>query len=150
MQHFAIRQDATSKYPPCMPDIYAERAACPLYTAIGVIDGRWKPMIYQRLLDRPHGFGELQRAMPRITTKVLRQQLREMAADDLIAREDLTPRMLGVRYSLTRHGRTLGPVFEALWTWGRRHLGRPGRGRGTTVTAPVSRPDPAATAPRTH
>ena len=133
-----------------MPDIYAERAACPLYTAITVVGGRWKPMIYQRLLERPHGFGELRRAMPRITTKVLREQLRQMAADDLIAREDLSPRTLGVRYSLTRHGRTLGPVFEALWTWGRRHLARPGRGRGTAVIAPASRPDHGAAATRTH
>jgi hypothetical protein len=27
-------------------DAYDERGACPLYTAIAVIDGRWKPMIY--------------------------------------------------------------------------------------------------------
>jgi DNA-binding HxlR family transcriptional regulator len=56
-------------------DSYQERTACPLYTAIGVIEGRWKPMIYQRLGRRPHGFGELQRAMPRVTAKVLREQL---------------------------------------------------------------------------
>ena len=32
---------------------YQERAACPVYTAIGVIEGRWKPMIFQRLT--PYG-----------------------------------------------------------------------------------------------
>ena len=52
-------------------DSYREREACPLYTAIGVISGRWKPMILQRLAKGPHGFGELQRAMPRVTAKVL-------------------------------------------------------------------------------
>jgi DNA-binding HxlR family transcriptional regulator len=69
-------------------DIYKERAACPLYTAIAVIDGRWKPMIFQRISERPRGFGALRRAMPRVTTKVLREQLRQMIADDLIEREE--------------------------------------------------------------
>ena len=63
-------------------DAYIERAACPLYTAIAVIDGRWKPMIFQRLLERPRGFAELRRAIPHVTAKILREQLRQMLADD--------------------------------------------------------------------
>jgi DNA-binding HxlR family transcriptional regulator len=119
-------------------DAYRERAACPLYTAIAVIDGRWKPMIYQRLMTSPHGFGQLKRAMPRVTTKVLRQQLRQMIADDLVARQELTPSLLGVRYRLTAHGRSLMPVFEALWRWGTSHLARPGARLGTTASAPIA------------
>jgi DNA-binding HxlR family transcriptional regulator len=117
--------------------VYEERAACPLYTAIGVIDGRWKPMIFQRLSEHPHGFGELRRAMPRVTTKVLREQLRQMMADDLVMCELLTPKRLGVRYTVTPYGRSLGPVFEALWRWGRRHLARRGPRRGTMVAPPM-------------
>src|SRR5215510_13804809 len=104
--------------------IYQERAACPLYTAIAVIEGRWKPMIFQRLSERPRGFGELRRAMPRVTTKVLREQLRQMIADDLVARVQLRPARLGVRYTVTPYGRSLEPVFNALWQWGTQHLGR--------------------------
>ena len=117
--------------------IYDERAACPLYTAIAVIDGRWKPMIFQRLSEHPHGFGELRRAMPRVTTKVLREQLRQMMADDLVMCESLTPKRLGVRYTVTPYGRSLGPVFEALWRWGTRHLARRDVRRGTMVAPPV-------------
>src|SRR5215212_9756025 len=116
---------------------YDERAACPLYTAIAVIDGRWKPMIYQRLMSGPHGFGQLKRAMPRVTTKVLRQQLRQMIADDLVARQELSPARLGVRYRLTPHGRSLMPVFQALWSWGTRHLARSGPRRGTIASSPT-------------
>ena len=76
---------------------YVERAACPLYTAIAVIEGRWKPMVFQRLLERPRGFGELRRAIPRVTTKVLREQLRQMMADDLITRDELGRPNLGGR-----------------------------------------------------
>jgi DNA-binding HxlR family transcriptional regulator len=122
-----------------MPDAYQERRACPLYTAISVIDGRWKPMIYQRLTRRPHGFGELRRAMPRVTSKVLREQLRQMVADGLVVKEELSPKRLGVRYRVTRHGRTLGPVLVALWSWGTRHLKRPNAAIGTVAYSPQSR-----------
>ena len=105
---------------------YQERATCPVYTAIGVIEGRWKPMIFQRLAVRPHGFGELQRAIPSVTVKVLREQLRQMQADGLLVKQQLTPASAGVRYRLTPHGRTLQAVFVALWRWGTRHLARQG------------------------
>jgi DNA-binding HxlR family transcriptional regulator len=120
-------------------DGYQERAACPLYTAIAVIAGRWKPMIFQRLGPGPRGFGELRRAVPGVTSKVLREQLRQMQADGLLARRPLIPAARGVRYELTSYGRTLGPVFAHLSTWGARHLARPDAGRGTIVRPPALR-----------
>lgn len=36
-----------------MEDSSRERAACPPYTAIGVVAGRWKPMLFQRLFASP-------------------------------------------------------------------------------------------------
>jgi DNA-binding HxlR family transcriptional regulator len=113
-----------------------ERATCPLYTAIAVIDGRWKPMLFQRLSDQPRGFGELHRMLPGVTKKVLREQLRQMQADDLVHRRQLSPTSAGVRYSLTSYGRRLGPVFETLWRWGSSHLARRGATRGTRVPPP--------------
>ncbi len=117
---------------------HQERAACPLYTAIGVIDGRWKPMIMQRLAVGPHGFGELQRSMPRVAAKVLREQLRQLQADGLVSRTQLSPARLGVKYRVTPYGRTLNPVFNALWRWGVRHLARPGAARATAIRPPAT------------
>ena len=101
---------------------YAERVRCPLYTAIQAIQGRWKPMIFQRLSGRALGFGELRRSMQGVTAKVLRQQLRQLESDGLVERRG--PPKLGLRvlYQLTPHGRTLDPVFECLWAWGVAHL----------------------------
>src|SRR5438128_11768563 len=95
-------------------DVYQERGACPLYTAIGVVSGRWKPMILQRLGGGPLGFGALQQTMPRVTAKVLREQLRQLQADGLITRKELTPAYRGVRYQLTPYAKTLNPGFNAL------------------------------------
>lgn len=121
--------------------IYDERDACPLYTAIGVISGRWKPMIMQRLAAGPQGFGELQRAMPRVTKKVLREQLRQLEADNLVSRRALSPARLGVRYQLTPYAATLNPVFNQLLKWGVEHLGRPETANGTRLSRPASSPN---------
>ena len=102
----------------------AERERCPLYTAIQVIAGRWKPMIFQRLSGGGRGFGELRRSMPGVTIKVLRQQLRELESDDLVKKAVSPMPRLKVRYELTEHGLTLGPVLETLWSWGVTHLAR--------------------------
>ena len=101
---------------------YVERDRCPLYTAIRVIEGRWKPMIFQRLIGRALGFGELRRSMQGVTAKVLREQLRQLESGGLVERRG--PPKLGLRvlYQLTPHGRTLDPVFESLWAWGVAHL----------------------------
>jgi len=119
-------------------DVREERAACPLYTAIGVIEGRWKPMLFQRLGRRPSGFGELHRAMPGISRKVLTEQLRQMECDDLIVRHEKGDRLGSVLYQLTPYGETLMPVFTALWSWGTQHLARDGAERGTAVRPPES------------
>jgi DNA-binding HxlR family transcriptional regulator len=120
-----------------MRNVYEERAACPLYTAIAVIDGRWKPMIFQRLSASPLGFGALRRALPGITTKVLREQLRQMMADDLVAREARDAAAHGaVRYRVTTHGQSLGPIFESLWLWGRGHLLHRRAAGGTRAVPP--------------
>jgi len=107
-----MRQNGTS---------HSERDRCPLYTAISAIQGRWKPMIFRRLGEGPLGFGELRRAMPGVTIKVLRQQLRELEAEGLVDRS-VREKPLGVTYQISPHGQTLGPVFETLWTWGSLHL----------------------------
>jgi DNA-binding HxlR family transcriptional regulator len=101
---------------------YVERDKCPLYTAIQVIEGRWKPMIFQRLERGALGFGELRRSMAGVTTKVLRQQLRQLEADDLVARIAAPKPGFRVQYQVTPHGKTLQPVLECLWTWGGTHL----------------------------
>ena len=104
--------------------IYIEREKCPVYAAIRVIEGRWKPMIFRRLGERALGFGELRRAMPGVTIKVLRQQLRQLETHGIVKRSVVQRPALRTQYRLTPHGRNLGPVFESLWAWGVVHLAR--------------------------
>jgi len=113
-----------------------ERAGCPLYTAIGVIEGRWKPMLFQRLAEGPCGFGALHRALPGVSRKVLAEQLRQMERDDLLVRREIGDPLGSVQYELTPYGATLKPVFRTLWEWGARHLGRDDAILGTLIKPP--------------
>ena len=98
-------------------------------------------MLFQRLARRPHRFGELRRAMPGVSRKVLLEQLRQMHADGLVARRRVpTISGEGVQYRLTTYGATLGPVFTMLWKWGMVHLARHRASHGTVVRPPVTRP----------
>ena len=121
---------------------YGERDRCPVYTAIRVIEGRWKPMIIRRLGEADLVFGELRRTMPGVTIKVLRQHLRQLDADGVMTRSVEQRPALRVRYRLTQHGRTLGPVFESLWAWGVVHLARLENGKISGLDTDV-RFDPA-------
>ena len=105
-------------------------------------------MLFQRLLGQPRGFGELHRMLPGVTKKVLREQLRQMQADDLVQRRQLSPASTGVRYTLTPYGRTLAPVFEMLWRsgivtshsrrCGARHDGRSSHQPGMSAVAALA------------
>jgi len=67
-------------------------------------------------------FGELQRALPGITQKMLTQQLREMEDDGIIHRQVYAQIPPKVEYSLTPVGVSLQPILYAMHEWGVKHL----------------------------
>lgn len=91
------------------------------------IGGRWKILIIRRLLDQgEHGFNELQRALPRVTAKMLAQQLQELEADEIVVRTELvsTPPKT-TRYGLSGLGMALRPTIDAMSAWGVMVISRP-------------------------
>ena len=95
---------------------------CGLDAAMGVIGGKWKVSILWALGTRPMRFGELRRALPGITEKVLTATLRELEGDAIVHREvhDAVPPH--VEYSLTPRGRTLNTALAPLGAWGNANI----------------------------
>ena len=96
---------------------------CPVEAALDVIGGKWKPLILWALGDNVLRFGELQKSLPGVNTKMLTKQLRELEGDGVISRTvypEVPPR---VEYAITDFGRTLIPILDALCTWGAEYLG---------------------------
>ena len=87
-------------------------------TALRLLEGRWKLVILFHLFGgKVRRFSELERAIPKITQKMLGQQLRRMELDGIVARKaypEVPPR---VEYSLTAWGQALCPALEAILKW---------------------------------
>jgi DNA-binding HxlR family transcriptional regulator len=97
---------------------------CPLTAALAAISGKWKLIIIYWLAEAPRHFAGLRQLMPSISQKVLTEQLRELASDDIVNRESQGPVPAPVMYSLTDYGRSLMPVVEQVRRWGRGHIER--------------------------
>jgi DNA-binding HxlR family transcriptional regulator len=74
------------------------------------------------LLQKPHGFGELQRACDNVANKTLATQLRELERDGLISRTVNNDARRSVSYAPTEDGVAIQPVIRALVEWGNRRL----------------------------
>jgi DNA-binding HxlR family transcriptional regulator len=97
------------------------RPTCPVECTLAVIGGRWKVLIFRELFTGTKRFNQLHRALPRITQKMLSQQLRELVRDGLVVRKVYPQVPPKVEYSLTDAGRSLKPILASMDAWGRRH-----------------------------
>ena len=91
---------------------------CPIGATLKILSGKWKVLILFSLYDGTKRFNELRREIPNITQRMLTNQLRELEEDKIINRKVYPEVPPKVEYSLTDIGKTLGPVFERLKTWG--------------------------------
>ncbi len=92
--------------------------SCPVEATLGVIGGKWKPLILWQLKEETLRYNALQQTLPGISPRMLTKQLRELEKDGLVNRymyPEIPPR---VEYSLTDFGKTIIPVLESLAQWG--------------------------------
>ena len=95
---------------------------CGLEAALAVVGGKWKPIVLWQLAPEPRRFGALRRLVTGISEKMLIQQLREMEADGIVAREDFREVPPRVEYSLTPLGVSLSDALRPLCEWGKEHM----------------------------
>lgn len=94
---------------------------CPhFHAAIELIGKRWTGAIVCALTEGPLRFGELTRAVPGLSDRLLSQRLRELEDEGLVAREVEDGSPVRVTYSLTEAGAELRPVIAELKLWAQR------------------------------
>jgi DNA-binding HxlR family transcriptional regulator len=96
-------------------------AVCPhFHHAIELIGKRWTGAIVCALTEGSMRYGELGKAIPGVSDRLLSQRLRELEEEGLVEREVEAGTPVRVTYSLTAAGQQLDPVFSELKSWARR------------------------------
>lgn len=96
-------------------------AVCPhFHCAIELIGKRWTGAIVVALTERPMRYGELGKAVPGLSDRLLSQRLRELEEEGLVERHVEAGTPVRVTYSLTVVGQELDPVLSELKSWARR------------------------------
>ena len=90
---------------------------CSMELTLDIIGGKWKPIIIWYLGKSPLRFNELKRTLPKITQKMLTQQLRSLEENGLINRHVFSQVPPKVEYSLTPLGESLLPILQDLCNW---------------------------------
>ena len=97
---------------------------CPIRNIIARITDKWSLLVLYFLEQKEVlRFNDLWRQIPDISQKMLTSTLRHLEEDGIISRElfaEVPPR---VEYRLTKRGKSLLPLMDALFAWGIEHFG---------------------------
>jgi len=91
---------------------------CAFEFTLNFISGKWKGLILWHLREDTLRYGEIKKALGKITQKMLTQTLRDLERDKLITRKVYPIVPPKVEYSITERGKKLIPIFDQLILWG--------------------------------
>jgi DNA-binding HxlR family transcriptional regulator len=93
----------------------------PIRDALNVISGKWKLPIITALFFGKKRFRELEREIPNITPRMLSKELKELELNNLVTRTVYDTMPVTVEYELTKSGKSLDKVMQAMKEWGVQH-----------------------------
>jgi DNA-binding HxlR family transcriptional regulator len=90
---------------------------CPVRDVLDRVGSKWTMLLVVALAVRPRRFGQLQRAVPDISKRMLTQVLRHLERDGLITRHVFPTKPPSVEYRLAPLGQSLLDPFASLMDW---------------------------------
>lgn len=93
----------------------------PVKDTLDAIGGKWKLLILISVWEGNKYFREIERSIPKLSTKVLAKELKELEVNKLIKRTIVDDFPVRIEYTITEHAKTLQKVIEALQEWGLNH-----------------------------
>lgn len=115
---------------------------CPIHEGLRLLQGAWTPEVLWQLRQGPKRFGELRRALGRISAKVLTTRLRELEQRGLLERRVLASSPPSVEYRLTDLAHEIQPVLCSIAELGTKLHAR----QAAKPAATEPRPAPVASA----
>lgn len=93
---------------------------CPVAMAAETLCTRWTVVLLRELVAGSTRFNDLRRGVPRMSPALLSKRLSELERAGVVQREPLPDDPDINQYRLTRAGRDLQPVIEAIGMWGQK------------------------------
>jgi len=97
------------------------RENCPQRRIHYILNGKWTSMVLYALSHGPIRTGQLERALPGISKKMLTQTLRDVENSGLVLRKVFNVVPPKVEYSLTGLGETFVEPLKTLYDWAQTH-----------------------------
>lgn len=96
-------------------------ALIPVRDALDVVSGKWKLQIIISISSGNKRFREIERSIPKISSKVLAKELKDLEEHELIKRTVYDDAPVLVEYTVMPYADTLDAVIAALHEWGTNH-----------------------------
>ena len=103
------------KIPPC-------DESCPVKASLSLLSGKWTLMILFQINDKIMRYGELKRAIPGISEKMLVQELNMLVENKLVSKKAYPVIPPKVEYRLTELGLKTLPIVDQLAQFGLENL----------------------------
>lgn len=98
-------------------EIEFPRSGCPIANTLDLVGDRWSLVVVRDMINGKRRYGEFLESPERITTSVLADRLGRMEASGLVEKAAYQANPPRYEYGLTRQGRALLPVLQAMCRW---------------------------------
>lgn len=86
-----------------------------------VLSGKWKFIIISKMCNGSCRFADIQRAIPKITSRMLSKELKELETNKLVKRIVHDDYPVRIEYHPTDYCLSMQPIIDEMIKWGRQH-----------------------------
>lgn len=108
-----------------------KRSDCPITNVLDTLGDKWTLLVIRDLVLGKRRYQEFLSSPERIASNILADRLAKLEAAGLVTKRAYQQNPARHEYLLTRKGKGLEPVLEAIIVWGQKHY--PGTKRFPTV-----------------
>jgi DNA-binding HxlR family transcriptional regulator len=95
---------------------------CPIRTTLEMLGGKWRLLIINEIGLNSLRYGEIKRAIPEISEKMLTQELKTLVDNDLVIRHNYGEVPPRVDYSLTENGKKALKLIDPIRDFGLQYI----------------------------
>ena len=92
-----------------------------LQDTLYVLGGKWKLPIINSICNGNTRFTEIQQSIPRITSRMLSKELKDMELNNLVKRTEDRDAKVPILYESTEYCQSFGPIIAEMINWGISH-----------------------------